>query len=162
MDPAIHTRVAKTAKALGMDINGLLNLIIRSHLYRYEDLSLGTSRIKTGELLPRWQQLNPTENPENFWWDLYVIHRKKLPAFFEDGKYYLLNDAGDDFVDLKLPGGQGSLFKEFFELRKAFPGESDDQILKRLANVIEPPAEASEEPTEQRRQGDEAATKKPR
>jgi hypothetical protein len=36
MDTNIHARVAKTAKALGMDINGLLNLIIRSHLPQYE------------------------------------------------------------------------------------------------------------------------------
>jgi hypothetical protein len=103
MDSAIHARVAKTAKALGMDINGLLNLIIRSHLHFYEDLSLGATATKSGELLPRWQQLNPTDNPENFWWDLYMIRRMAQPAVFADGKYYILNDAGDDFVEVPPP-----------------------------------------------------------
>ena len=36
LGPDIHERVAKTAKALGMDLNGLLNLIVRTNLHQYE------------------------------------------------------------------------------------------------------------------------------
>ena len=40
MDPEIHARVARTAKALGTDINGLLNLILRTGLPSYEQMAL--------------------------------------------------------------------------------------------------------------------------
>ncbi|MHB1422128.1 MAG: toxin-antitoxin system HicB family antitoxin [Gemmataceae bacterium] len=40
MDPEVHARVAKTAKALGIDLNGLLNLLIRTNLFSYELMAL--------------------------------------------------------------------------------------------------------------------------
>lgn len=40
MDSETHARVARTAQALGMDMNGLLNLLIRTQLVHYEVMAL--------------------------------------------------------------------------------------------------------------------------
>src|SRR5690242_4176693 len=66
MDPDIHRRVEKAGKALGMDINGLLNLIIRTNLPCYESMAILLQDPKTALLFSKWQKLNPTWGAQVF------------------------------------------------------------------------------------------------
>jgi hypothetical protein len=93
MDPVTHGRVAGTAKALGMDLNGLLNLLIREGLIRYEMEAQMLREPKTLSLLERWRYLNPTRETWEFFSDYFRSHRG-LPVLFEDGKRYLLFEDG--------------------------------------------------------------------
>ena len=102
MDPGIHLRVEKTAKALGLDINGILNLIIRKGLPYYESLAdLLSDPPKFLSLFPRWRKLNPGREIEEFY-TLYAsggMHRDSYLRF-DDGKLYRVNDEGTDFVSM--------------------------------------------------------------
>jgi hypothetical protein len=106
MDPQIHARVEKAAKVLGMDINGLLNLLIRSHLPYYESVADLTSDPRTPGLFARWKKLNPHGDMDNFLADLAMQRPEDPPnapvcaMLFEDNKFYILNAEGDDFVEV--------------------------------------------------------------
>jgi hypothetical protein len=101
MDPDIHARVERAGRALGMDINGLLNLIIRKTLPDYEGLVSILADPKTAALVPRWRELNPGRGIDDFYLVYSVLKVKKDTFFkFEDGKLYRLNDAGNDFEEI--------------------------------------------------------------
>lgn len=93
MDPATHGRAAGTAKALGMGINDLLNLIIRQGLIRYEMEAQMLRRPETLVLLEQWRLLNPARETWEFFEDYFRAH-SGIPAAFENGKYYVLEAAG--------------------------------------------------------------------
>jgi hypothetical protein len=69
----LHARVTKTAKNLGLDINGLLNLMIRERLGEYEARAALFALHLKGELLRQlyvkwlsqiWVPRNPNKDPE--------------------------------------------------------------------------------------------------
>jgi hypothetical protein len=105
MSTNAHERVAKAAKSLGMDLNGMLNWIIYTQIPFYEDLAEALADTKTATLLGKWRQLNPGHLTGFFYEVLYSMRRLKHPTQFSDGKYYLVNDDGDDFVQVprRLP-----------------------------------------------------------
>lgn len=107
MDPAVHARIAKTAKALGMDINGLLNILIRMNLMGYEVMATYTSDPETATLLQRWREHNPTSDPTDFFNDFYLLERGHS-CHFADGKQYRINDEGDGFIE--TPGANPQQF----------------------------------------------------
>ncbi len=97
MDPQIHASVAKAAKALGMDINGLLNLIIREGIVRYEsEAELLRKAGEMADLFSQWRYLNPSRATSEFFQDYYRIRRWMLRQtgslpIFEDGNAYLVS-----------------------------------------------------------------------
>jgi hypothetical protein len=102
MDPAIHRRVEVAAKALGIDINGLLNLIIRKEVPYYEGLVRDLADPRCVVLLPRWRKLNPTTEIDEFYhlFSHFIIRPKGCVFRFEGDKLYRLNDEEDDFVEV--------------------------------------------------------------
>jgi hypothetical protein len=98
MDADIHVRIARTADRLGMDINGLLNWIIRTNLPTVEAIGNAAADARISVLRGRWRELNPKRSEHWFWDEFFRMKELRDPVRFEDGKDYLLNDAGDGFV----------------------------------------------------------------
>jgi hypothetical protein len=99
MDADIHVRIARTAERLGMDINGLLNWIIRTNLPTVEAIGNAAADVRIAALRGRWRELNPKRSDHWFWNEFFEMKELRHPVQFEDGKDYLLNEAGDDFVE---------------------------------------------------------------
>ena len=99
MDPQTHARVDKAARALGMDINGLLNLLIRKNLPELEDLALIIGESGDTALLKRWQELNPDRSLYEFVTDMRDLRGWQKSVSFPDGKWYNLNAEANDFVE---------------------------------------------------------------
>jgi hypothetical protein len=111
MDPNIHSRVANTAKKLGMDMNGLLNLIIREGLPRYEAEMHMLRDPKMFALWEKWRRLNPSRGAWEFFTDYFNVQYADycFYATFQDGKRYMLNQTGDGFVEyVETPEGERS------------------------------------------------------
>lgn len=103
MDPALHARAEKTAEALGMSLNGMLNYLIYQHLPHYEGLVVLTDDARTPALYARWLQLNPRGDFPLFARDLAILlphgfnTEERETLRFEDGNYYQVNAAFDGF-----------------------------------------------------------------
>lgn len=103
MDEKFHARAAKAAQALGLDLNGLLNVIIRTNLFHYEAIGESLSDPKTAALYRRWLSLNPgIENVLAFLADLATM-RTGTTRLFQSGQWYRLNKNGDDFDRISPP-----------------------------------------------------------
>ena len=100
MDPEIHARVETIAKSLGMDINGLLNLIIRRGLVMFQFEAKELPDLARNPLFRTWVRLNPTGFPGDYFSDKSQMFFG-IPVQFEDGKRYLLSDNWQEFVEVK-------------------------------------------------------------
>jgi hypothetical protein len=98
--PDLHKRIDDTARALGLDLNGLLNLVIRWQIGYFEDVAYKLTSPKAKALTERWRDLCPTMP--------FRMYTLSLDAFLdgrhfiaENGREYRINDAGDDFIEVK-------------------------------------------------------------
>jgi len=67
------------AEGLGLDINGLLNLMLRRHLDRYRlEVEVLQAQAKEGrKLLAAWQEQNPKRPIREFWADFQAFEAAK-------------------------------------------------------------------------------------
>jgi hypothetical protein len=124
MDPEVHRRVDMAARALGMDITALVNLMISTELPTYEYLAASSREPVAGALLRRWAHLNPDRSPVDFFLDLWELRPKGMvsvakpqPVRFQDGKWYAINEGGNDFTEVAPPESLSDKLKEL-ERRK--------------------------------------------
>lgn len=107
MDPATHGRAAGTAKALGMGINDLLNLIIREGLIKYEMEAQMLRKPETIALLELWQRLNPSREIPEFFADYYTLMQGKAVRFENGKRYVFFGDELEPALDVLLPKPEG-------------------------------------------------------
>ncbi|SRR5713226_10552841 len=77
--PDVHKDLAEVAEGLGLDINGLLNLMLRRHLDRYRlEVEVLQAQAKEGrKLLAAWQEQNPKRPIREFWADFQAFEAAK-------------------------------------------------------------------------------------
>jgi antitoxin component of RelBE/YafQ-DinJ toxin-antitoxin module len=77
--PDVHKDLAEVAEGLGLDINGLLNLMIRRHFdrYRLEVEVLQAQAKENRKVLAAWQEKNPKRPIREFWSDFQAFEAAK-------------------------------------------------------------------------------------
>lgn len=115
-DPDVHTRLAKCAKALGVDLNGLVNWILRMELPEYEararyagDPRLLRLRRSLDELFCELAAPDPHEHedPEN---EELEIDEETAKSIVKDEKIQdWLGDAYHTFMSASDEGGREAL-----------------------------------------------------
>jgi hypothetical protein len=75
--------------------------MINQQLFWYETVAGEIHETATRDLFKKWLALNPypPDDLVHFWQDLYRVKALKMSVQFINGKDYLLNEAGDDFVE---------------------------------------------------------------
>jgi antitoxin component of RelBE/YafQ-DinJ toxin-antitoxin module len=106
----VHEDLAKVAQALGLDINGLLNLMIRRHLERYEleAQTLARQKKENPHMVALWQQKYPARPIREFWSDFQAYEAaKRAYAANQAGWEQWLAEGRFDFgrVDASTRGG---------------------------------------------------------
>ena len=75
--PDLHGDLAYTASGLGLDVTGLIRLMIRRSLphFRLEAVLIDRQAEEASGLLDKWRQDNPSRPVREFW-DDYYRHQK--------------------------------------------------------------------------------------
>lgn len=89
MSPDVHARVDRAASALGMSMNGLLNLMVRTSLPLYEMQADMIQDPKTIKILREWSRCNPTQGLDRFFVDYFRLVAGQQ-IWFEDEHLYIL------------------------------------------------------------------------
>jgi hypothetical protein len=110
MKPDLHARVARTAEALNMSMNALINFCLQSALVQFEDLARVIEGSADQSLFAQWRELNPTRPPQQFYLNLFALGWRPepeewkvlvIPARFEDGRRYVLSRDEQRFVAIE-------------------------------------------------------------
>ena len=77
--PEVHRDLAEVAESLSLDINGLLNLMLRRHpeRYRLEVEVLQAQANENRKLLAAWREKNPKRPIREFWNDYQAFEAAK-------------------------------------------------------------------------------------
>jgi hypothetical protein len=77
LPPDLHSTVADTAAQLGLDLTGLIRLMIRRSLphFQTEARLIQVQAEEAADLLEQWRQRSP-KRPIREFWDDYYLHQR--------------------------------------------------------------------------------------
>ena len=92
MSPEVHARADRAATALGMSLNGLLNLMVRTTLPLYEMQADMLQDEKIVKILREWSIRNPTRGLAQFFADYLQLIDGRAVRFENMDEYALDGD----------------------------------------------------------------------